>query len=221
MQRLRNFLGPPLLIGLIYALFSFFFSFLSWGSVEGVRFAPKIDSGLVLHLALHSMAGLLAALPSRRPSLITVGALGPLLLDVDHVGAMLGLPIPGRASHTFIFMSVAAVGMGLLARYSVLGRTSPPLLLSAIAMAILLAHIAVDALYPNAHAPLWAPLVVTEVQLTPLAGVAYQLAAVLLVWIAHLWYSIQGIPGFKMWKAARSLDRDIAGQGRERWHRNP
>jgi hypothetical protein len=201
MQRYTRSLGPSLLFVFVYATLSFLFSLLSWGRVEGVPAVPKIGLWTVLDIILHPMAGALAALPSRRPTLIMAGALGAIFLDVDHLGLRLGLPIPGRASHALAFMALGAVAMGLFSHYRLLGQAGPPLLWGAVATASFLSHIAVDALFPNAHVPLWAPLVATPVQLSPLVGVAYQLAAMAIVWIAYRWYSAKGTSDSRRLKA--------------------
>lgn len=104
------------LFSIVFAASSFFFSLLSWGHA---RLEPRPEmlqyvSGGLVDLVEHAALGALVALPTRKKLAIVVCALAAMLIDVDHIGFMVGLPTQGRASHGVPF-AVAVFLCDLLA----------------------------------------------------------------------------------------------------------
>lgn len=166
----------------LYSAMSLAFSLLSvdrWNPHTPTR---ELGTGELLHLAQHLMAGLLVAAPCRRLDLAGASGLLALALDVDHLGAMSGLATVGRASHALAFLILATVAVYAAARWHLLPRGWPPLLVATITLASGLSHIAVDAWPEMASAPLFLPFAETQVRMgrwltVPLLGAGFALVA--------------------------------------------
>ncbi len=170
---------------LFYACLSVLFSLLSWGQADTKVQVPGASSGLLLHPLKHLAFGVVAALPTRRLSLIVASGVAVLVIDVDHLGSALNLPTTSHASHSLGFAAMLGVVMWGLARRGFLGGASP-ILVSAVAVASVTAHMALDALSSGSHLPLWAPVTFTAIEIPTLSAIPFELGAVLLVWAASI-----------------------------------
>jgi hypothetical protein len=101
----------------------------------------------------HALIGAIIALPTRRLEFMVTGALASLLIDVDHLG-WLGLPTVGRSSHSLGFLVLIVVSTAILVRRGLLGYKVPPVLTSAVAGAVVCAHVALDILDTQAVFPI-------------------------------------------------------------------
>src|SRR4051812_21367576 len=111
--------AKPVTFASAFAALSLLFSLLSWGqgTIRQVSFPPP-EVSLALHMLTHALLGGLVALPSGRPQYVVAGALAAVLIDVDHLGSIAGLPMVTRTAHSFGFMAVSAIGMYALTRWS-------------------------------------------------------------------------------------------------------
>jgi hypothetical protein len=173
---------------MVYACLSVLFSLLSWGEAETKVQVPGASQGLLLHVLKHLAFGVVAALPSRRLSLIVASGVAVLVMDVDHLGSALDLPTVSHAGHSLGFAALLGGVIWGLARRGFLGGVSP-ILVSAVAVASVSAHVAIDALSIGRHLPLWAPATFTAIEIPRLSAVPFELGAVLLVWAASIRYN--------------------------------
>ncbi|MSP79024.1 MAG: hypothetical protein EXR67_05665 [Dehalococcoidia bacterium] len=177
-----------LTFGLIFALLSLIFSAFTFGRFPAARIAiplPSVD--LFVDVVMHMAAGALAVLPSRCASLVVGGGLAALLVDVDHIGRVLALPMPSRASHSLFFLLFAVVILALLARTKWFPVKEHWLLVGATAAAAVLSHFAVDAFFSDSAVRLLAPFSIATVPIPHVAGLACELGALALVWAARAW----------------------------------
>ena len=166
----------------IYAVVSVLFTVLSWGHPEPARRLPDATPDLALHLLIHVAFGVIAALPSGRLSLIVASGIAVLVIDVDHIAWGSGVPTASHASHSIGFALLIGFTTWALARQGFF-QGVPPVLLAAVAVASVPAHIAADAV-ASGRVPLFAPVTFTRVDLAPLSGVLFLLGGVVLVWAA-------------------------------------
>ena len=197
-------MGKPFVVlrfSLVFFVTSLLFTLLSWDRIEPhhelevpIKSGPEplwiLDQygllGMVLHASMHVLVGCMIASLSRRPDIIIASGIVALLIDVDHIGLLLGVPTVFRASHSFGFMVLVAVVMGLLASSGFLGRRAPPLLVGAVAAASVSVHTALDAIITELGSPLWAPLSFKLLELTSLSAVALLGTALMLVLAASV-----------------------------------
>jgi hypothetical protein len=153
---------------LAFTVLSLLFTLLSWGQTAPNPFWVRYEAsttGLAAHLMRHALTGAIIALPTRRLGLIVTGALASLLIDVDHLG-WLGLPTVSRSSHSLGFLVLIVVSTAVLAGKGLLSHKVPPVLTSAVAGAVVCAHVALDILDTRAVFPIWAPASFQMVRLT-------------------------------------------------------
>jgi hypothetical protein len=184
----RERLGIIILFSITFAAASLLFSLLSWGRAgpePRPEMLPYLSGGL-LDLVEHAVLGSIAALPTRRKLAIIICALGAVLIDVDHIGFVLGLPMQGRPSHGVTFAAVVFLIAFLLARKGILGRQIQPLVLGSLAFASVMAHLAWDAIDGGANFPLCMPFSSRLMFVSPFGGVLLELGAAVLVWAATM-----------------------------------
>ena len=153
---------------LAFTVLSLLFTLLSWGQTAPNPFWNRYEestTGLAAHLMRHAPVGAIIALPTRRWEFIATGALTSLLIDVDHLG-WLGVPTVSRSSHSVFFLVLIIVSAAILARRGLLGNDVPPVLTSAVAGAVVCAHVALDILDTQGVFPIWAPASFQMVRLT-------------------------------------------------------
>lgn len=168
---------------LAFTVLSLLFTLLSWGQTAPNPFWNRYEestTGLAAHLMRHALVGAIIALPTRRWEFIVTGALTSLLIDVDHLG-WLGVPTVSRSSHSLCFLVLIVVSTAILARRGLLGYDVPPVLTSAVAGAVVCAHVALDILDTQGVFPLWAPVSFQMVRLTDTWAVALLALAILAV----------------------------------------
>ncbi len=181
-QQDRGDLKFLILFSAIIATSSFLFSFLSWGLA--IHRIPILENkqGILIELVEHAAVGALVALPTRRKVAILTCALGAMLIDVDHIGALVGLPTDARASHAVTFAVVVVPVIFSLARKGIFGQQPRPLFVASLALASFIAHLAWDAIYGGADFPLWMPFSNRLVFVPPFGGVLLAITAALLLW---------------------------------------
>jgi hypothetical protein len=160
--------SPVLRFCLAFTVLSLLFTLLSWGQSAPNPFWDRHEestTGLAAHLIRHALVGAIVALPTRRWEFIVAGALTSLLIDVDHLG-WLGVPTVSRSSHSLCFLVLVVVSTAILARKGLLGYDVPPVLSSAVAGAVVCAHVALDILDTQWVFPVWAPASFQMVRLT-------------------------------------------------------
>lgn len=185
-----------ILFSTVFAASSFFFSLLSWGRA-GLGPRPEMlqyVSGGVIDLVEHAALGALAALPTRKKLAIVVCALATMLIDVDHIGFMVGLPTQGRASHGVPFAVAVFLVVFLLARKGIFGQQIRPLVLASLALASVVAHLAWDAINGGTNFPLWMPLSDKPVFVSPFGGILLELTAAGLLWAVTMRRNRRGEP---------------------------
>lgn len=113
-----------------FTISSFLFSFVSWGEpVTGSHVISELGMklpGISGHMAAHALLGALAALPTLSVAPVLAAALGATLIDVDHIGYFLELPMEGRTSHSLLFAVISGALVFWLTRRGWLGREAPP-----------------------------------------------------------------------------------------------
>ncbi len=177
----------PVLFAGVYTLLSLAYTMLSWGrATANPAIVPSVEGLLVVHMVVHSTVGGLVALPSGRFKLALGAALAATLIDVDHVGQFLGLPLVDRASHSLGFMIAGGLAMVALVRWRYFKLEVPPLLAGALVVAVVLAHISVDSALPEAHMPFWMPVSSEPVAIRSSLSLVYATVGGLLVWGATL-----------------------------------
>ena len=178
-------LAVPVWFSVLYSALSLAVHFSTWGQVAPwPGELPGTTGTLLAHEIAHASLGALAALPSRRVTPMVMASLASVLIDVDHVGQLIGLPLVARSSHSVFFFLFAGIVLWLLARLGVFGRRVSPLLVGAVAAASVLAHMAVDAALPGSGMPLMAPFSPARFEVSGGVGVALEGAAMSLVWLA-------------------------------------
>jgi hypothetical protein len=173
---------------LAFALLSLLFTLLSWGQTAPNPFWDRYEestTGLAAHLMRHALFGAIIALPTRRWEFIVAGALTSLLIDVDHLG-WLGVPTVSRSSHSLSFLILIVVSTAILTRRGLLGYDVPPVLTSALAGAVVCAHVALDILDTQGVFPLWAPASFQMVRLTDTWAVVLLALAIMAVGAAAI-----------------------------------
>jgi hypothetical protein len=160
--------SPVLRFCLAFTILSLLFTLLSWGQSAPNPFWDRYEEntiGLAPHLMRHALVGAIIALPTRRWGFILAGAFTSLLIDVDHLG-WVGVPTVSRSSHSLCFLVLIVGSTAILARKGLLGYDVPPALTSAVAGAVVCAHVALDILDTQGVFPLWAPFSFQMVRLT-------------------------------------------------------
>lgn len=168
---------------LAFTVLSLLFTLLSWGQTAPNPFWNRYEestTGLAAHLMRHALVGAIIALPTRRWEFIVTGALTSLLIDVDHLG-WLGVPTVSRSSHSLCFLALIVMSTAILARRGLLGNDVPPVLTSAVAGAVVCAHVALDILDTQGVFPLWAPASFQMVRLTDTWAVVLLALAIMAV----------------------------------------
>lgn len=161
-------------IGLVYSL-------TTWGMVPVWQRVPVVNVGLMAHLTGHLVFGAMVAVSLRRFDLIALTAAMSMLVDIDHVGTVLGWPTVFRSGHSVGFALAAPLLMAWLATRVDFGVR--PITAGCLALAATLAHISWDTLTAPG-VPLWLPV---SVDVTPLSlpwAVALEVAGVVAVWVA-------------------------------------
>ncbi len=171
---------------LVFAALSLLFSLSSWGRAV----PPSIGTPLgIIHeipdVIGHLLFGMLACLPSRQRPLIVTGGLLGVVLDADHLGRLIGFPLLSRASHSVGFLIVAAIAVGLFTRQGYLKLRVTSWTASAIAAAIVVGHIALDAFIGYGSVPMLAPFSFTEYTFSRIEGLELEVIAFLLVLAAR------------------------------------
>jgi len=176
------------LYSVVFAVFSFLFSLTSWdwashGSSQ-VSSPPILGSraSLIVHMLEHAALGALVALPTRKGVVVLTGAAAAMLVDADHVGTMVSLPIGTRTAHSVVFALAAFLVIFLLSRKGVFGLDIPPLVLGSLAIGSVAAHLALDALVGDGYFPLLMPFSYRHVFFGPFVGALLEIAAIALVW---------------------------------------
>jgi len=82
-----------------------------WEVPRGVGLAyARISPAMWLDSLRHGVAGLaLGALSYGSPSMAVLAALYSMALDLDHAPYLVGLPVPGRISHSLMFLAVSSL----------------------------------------------------------------------------------------------------------------
>jgi len=192
---------------IVFSAVSFLVSLLSWGRGGGLGTFPDASPVLLLHMAIHAFYGAVAALPTRRRGPIIAMAVSAMMIDVDHVAYYLGWPVPPRTSHSLFFLFLAPMVMALAARMSLLGHKTSPRMAAGMALGIILAHLAWDALTGgDARVPFWLPISARQVPLPSTLGATLELAAVSLIWFAATAEQAR-----TRWRAATPVVEDLAG----------
>lgn len=172
----------------IFTIFSFLFSFVSWGQpISDSHDISDLNTklpGLLGHMAEHALLGALAALPTLSVAPVLTAALGAMFIDVDHVGYFSGLLMEGRTSHSLIFAVISGALVFWLTRRGWLGREVKPQVAASIAVASVLAHISLDSITGDPLIPLWMPFYRALVTVPPPGGVLIEAIAVIVVWAA-------------------------------------
>lgn len=130
------------------------------------------------------MAGALAALPAGNRAAALACGLAAAALDVDHAASYAGLPVPGRASHTLLFLALAPLALAQASRAGWFAGLGAPRMVWAITFAAVLSHFAWDSLSTAAGLPLLLPFATGEAGPAPLLGVALQTLGTVAVWAA-------------------------------------
>lgn len=169
-------------LALGFTLLSLAYSMATWGLGTGRPWQPHPDLNLFVHGLSHSLAGAVLVLPARRWDLILLGAAMPVLIDIDHFGLLFGWPVLPRASHSLGFLLLAPVALGFIATR--LGHCAP-LLVAAVAMGGVAAHITWDTLATPSGMPFWFPLEPEIVKLPGWLGLLLGLAAAASIALAH------------------------------------
>ncbi|MBM2831876.1 MAG: hypothetical protein HW414_928 [Dehalococcoidia bacterium] len=166
---------------------SFLFSFLSWGqAIPKSPGIPQLESdftGLLVHMGIHAALGALAALPTRRASFILTVSLCAMLIDVDHTGSFLGLPMEGRANHSVLFALVAPLIISTLSYKGFLGKNITPMVGGSLALASVLAHVAFDIISGDPDIPIWSPFTAIPVTIPYFVGILLEIFAFFIVWL--------------------------------------
>ena len=176
------------LLSIIFAASSFLFSLLSKGRAPvGVppNIVPYFLSGLI-DWAGHAVMGALAALPTRNKFAIAGCAIFAVLIDVDHIGALVGLQTEPRASHSLAFGVIAFVVVFWLARKGMFGRQLKPLVVASMALASVGSHLAWDSIQGAGGFPLWLPFSSNIVFMTPFVGILVEIGAAALMWLVTM-----------------------------------
>ncbi|MBI2853836.1 MAG: metal-dependent hydrolase [Chloroflexi bacterium] len=172
-----------------FAILSFLFSLSAWGRITYVSAAGPTQvlggpTGIIIHMGEHVVLGALAALPTRNVVAILACMSAAVLVDVDHVGAFVNLPIGPRASHSIAFALLATLVIFFLARKGVFGGRIRPLVLGSIALASVLAHLSLDAVVGDGYFPMWMPFSYEHVFIPPFGGALLEVLAIGVVWAA-------------------------------------
>lgn len=164
------------ILGLYLAL-SVAFSFFAWSNhYSAPRGLPHV--GLVAigaEIGGHLLFGFLAALPTRKTSLMGTSALLAILIDADHLLYYIGLSSEGRPSHSFIFIIVAMLAIAVALRL-VGSRNFTSAQVALLVMTGILAHLAFDSI-TGGGMPLLFPLTKAEYIPGPTGGVLFEAAA--------------------------------------------
>lgn len=137
-----------------------------------------------MHMGEHAALGAMAALPTLQIAPVLTAALCAMLIDVDHIGFYVGLPMEGRASHSLLFAALAAIVLFWLTRRGWFGREVRPIVAGSIALASVLAHIALDSITGDPWIPIWMPFYRGLVTVPPPVGVLIEVIALIAVWAA-------------------------------------
>ncbi len=160
-----------------YMALSVAFSLFAWSDhLSAPRGLPHVGlAAMGAEIGGHLLFGFLAALPTRRASLMGTGALLAILIDADHLLYYLGLSNVGRPSHSFIFMIAAMLAIAVAVRlFGSRNLTSAQVAL--LVMTGVLAHFAFDSI-TGGGMPLLFPLTNAEYIPGPTGGVLFEAAA--------------------------------------------
>lgn len=152
----------------------------------------------------HFLFGVIAAIPALDWRLAAYCGIFAVAIDLDHLPVALGLQVVGRPDHSFTFIALAGILMGLAFRSR--GRFDRPLMLTTFAAA--LSHIAYD-LYEASRLdfPLLLPLYSEQFTLSRGDWLPLQLAAIGFSALTHLGRrgqfqkaSLSILPGVWRWR---------------------
>ncbi|GEM_PF-4120960 len=166
---------------LAFALVSVAYSLATWGMAPAWQRVPNVNIGLALHIAGHLGFGALVALSLRRLDLILLTTALSLLVDIDHLGTVLGWPTVFRSGHSIGFLLLGPAVLGLLARRYDFGLR--PRTVASLTAAAILAHLAWDTLSAPG-VPIFLPFSVDVLPLNTPIGALLEVLGVAATWIA-------------------------------------
>ena len=122
----------------------------------------------------HGSFGLLSGIFTFNPLYILSTTSFAVLIDLDHLLWITGLPVTGRPSHSIPFLLIASLVMGIIFR----GHKRFNIKAASATAAGILSHLAFDSFVEKPVLPLLMPITSEQVILPPWAWISFEVAAI-------------------------------------------